>query len=263
VADRRSHNHGQIVAFLDQHHPDTAPGSPDPDQAPDDNKKGSRVIAKSGAQKRIDSALGGKRPDKNGRMVLVDLEISRSYRLLSRLFEEVPARLDDEDTEAAMAALRAKKRRGEARRHDAHRLAARFVLLNTNTAGGHQELERISELGRGKDGDPAAREVARLCRRVIKGVLDELDARGYWLGWGTDQEEAERQAAAADRRKTANVLAAAEGETGREAIVAYRELMLKTGSTATEAEELTAEHFSCSPLKVRKAVAEEKEPRAS
>lgn len=215
------------MKWLDKDYPDTAPGSPDPDQPYDDNKKGSRVVAKSGAQKRIDSALGGKRPDKKGREVVVDREIARSYSLLSRLFETVPAGISD-----------------------AHRLAARFVLLNVNTAGGMAELERIEDLGRG---DPAAKEVARLCRKVVRGVLDELDAMGYWLGWGTDADEAERQAAAADRRKKAAVLATSEGETGVQVIAAYRELMLKTGGTVEEAEDATMEHFGCGRWKVQQA----------
>jgi hypothetical protein len=230
LPDRRSHNHSQIIAFLDQHYPDSVPGSPPREQNYDQNKKGSRVVIRAGAYKRADSALGGKRPDKNGRMVVVDRELDRSYALLSRLFETVPAGISD-----------------------AHVLACRFVLLRANSAGGYQELERISELGRGKDGDPAAREVARLCRRVIKGVLDELDEMQYWLGWGTDRQEVERQQAAADRRKTAKVLATVEGETGHEAIAAYRDLMLKTGSTVEEAEDLTMEHFDCSRSKVQKA----------
>lgn len=254
---------GQIVAFLDKHYPDTAPGSPDPDQAPDDNKKGSRVIAKAGAQKRIDSALGGKRPDAKGRMVLVDRELARSYALLLRLFSEVPERLDDEDAEKARAALAKrppeKRGRGRVLRHDAHRLAARFVLLNPNTAGGHEELTRIEEIGREH---PDAKAVARLCRKAIRGVLDELDSMGYWLGWGTDEQEAERQAAAADRRKRGRVLATAEGLTGPELMRAYHDLILKTGGTVDGAVEATAEHFGCSVRKVYGALAEEKEGRA-
>lgn len=227
MSDRRSHNLDQTRAWLDRHYPDSAPGSPDPDQAPDQNKKGSRVIAKAGAQKRIDSALGGKRPDAKGRMLTVDREIARSDALLTRLLVRDP--------------------------EGPYRSVARFVLLNVNTAGGMVELERIEKIGR--DGDAAASVIGRMCRKVIRDVLDELDRMGYWLGWGTDQQEAERQRAAADRRKRGGVLATAEGQTGVEAIAAYRDLMEKTGHSAEEAKELTAEHFGCSVAKVEKATA--------
>lgn len=194
---------------------------------------------RAGAQKRIDSALGGKRPDKRGRMVCVDREISRSYALLRYLFETVPKTLSP-----------------------AHHLAARYVLLNVNTAGGYQELERVKALGRGRSGEPDAKEVTRLCDEVIAVVLSELDRRGYWLGWGTDQQEAERQRAAADRRKRGAVLATSEGETGQEIIAAYHDLMLKTGSTVEEAEDATMEHFGCGRRKVQYAVASEERETA-
>ncbi len=211
---------GQVIAFLDKHYPNSAPGSPDPDQAYDDNKKESRVILKGGAWRRVDSALGGK--DEKG---VVDRELARSYRLLLDLFEAAPG---------------------------AYRLAVRFVLLNVNTAGGYEELERIERVGR--NGDRAAKTVAKMCRKVIRDVLDELDERGYWLGWGTDAEDAERKAAAADRRRRQGILA--DESTAAEIIAAYRDLMERSGNGAEEAKRLTADHFGCSVSKVEKATSE-------
>ncbi len=229
MSARRAHNHGQIVAFLDKHYPNSAPGSPDPDQAYDDNKKTSRVILKAGAWKRADSDLGAR--DERGN--LVDLEIACSYRLLSRLFEEVPARLDEKE---------ARKKRY--RRGDAYRLATRHVMMNVNTAGGYEELLWIEDLGRS---DPAAKAVARMCRGVIRGVLDELDGLGYWLGWGTDAADLERQAAVKDRKtKGPN---ADEG-----AIALYYDLMARSHPEVNVCEYLTAQHFGLSMRTVRRAV---------
>lgn len=247
MSDRRDHNHGQIVAFLDAHYPNSMPGSPDRDQMFDDNKKTSRVILKGGAWKRADSALGGK----DGRGNTVDRELSRSYALLLRLFEAVPARLDDA-APGRRAPKKARDRSTRKVRVDLYRQATRNVLLNTNTAGGHEELERLGKLGRT---DPAARVVAGMCREVIAGVLDELDGMGYWLGWGTDEDVFGRREAVAARRT--------EGpEADGGAIAAYHELMARSYPEANVREYLTAQHFGISMRTVRRAVKAE-EAKAS
>ncbi len=214
---RRRHNEHYINHFLDVQYPNAMPGSPPREQIYDSNKPGSRVILKGPAWERVDSALGGM--DEKGEVV--NPEIARSYRWLCGLIDEA------------------------AGRSWAHRLATRYVLINPNTAGGHKELERLEDMN-----DEAATTVAKLCREVLESVLDRLDERGYFLGWGFDVDIKRKREAAADRRK-ASVLATEDDAL--EAIRGYYELMLQTDRTAAAAEVATSEQFQCGISKVRKA----------
>jgi hypothetical protein len=138
---------------------------------------------------------------------------------------------------------------GEAEAQSAeHRLVSRYVLINVNTAGGVQEVERLEKI-EGREAS-AAKTVAAKCREILTYVLDRLDERGYWCGWGFDQEVKQRREMAADRRK-ASVLATKED--AHRAIEAYYKLMLQTDRSAGAAEVATMEHFDCGAWKVREA----------
>jgi len=73
----------------------------------------------------------------------------------------------------------------------AHRLAARFTLLDTNTAGGYQKMERGTDLGRrqadGKNGDPAACKVS-----TNAGGSKQMAARGFLRHYGIEHQKAVR-----------------------------------------------------------------------
>jgi hypothetical protein len=143
---------------------------------------------------------------------------------------------------------------GEAEAQSAeHRLVSRYVLTNVNTAGGIQEVERLEKI-EGREAS-AAKTVAAKCREILAYVLDRLDERGYWCGWGFDQEVKQRREMAADRRK-ASVLATEEDAL--EAISAYYRLMKSMDRTSAAAEVATSEHMDCSVPKVRKAVSRHK-----
>ena len=79
------------------------------------------------------------------------------------------------------------------------------------------------------------------------GVLDELDALGYWLGWGTDADDLERRAAVKDRKTKGP-----DADEG--AIALYYDLMARSHPEVNIREYLTAQHFGLSMRTVRRAV---------
>lgn len=249
------------------------PGSPDREQLYDQNDPESRVLLKAGAWERVNSALraflrGDWREPPSSWNERMDVEAARSYAWVLGLVAQAEAKSAE------------------------HRLATRHVLMNTNNAGGWQEMERLETLGqRGRkmkevllreskaefgglvscmrwerkwckvcqglastarmeaDG-PAAKTIAKKCREIVAYVLDRLDERSYWLGWGLDVEVVQRREAAADRR-LAGVLATKED--AHRAIEAYYKLMRQTDRAEADAEVATMKHFQCSSWKVRTA----------
>jgi hypothetical protein len=215
--NRKMHNLGEIKAFLNRYYPDSAPGSPDPEQTFDDNKKGSRVIMKSGAYRRVDSRYADRHEQNHS-----DPAINESFVRLLRLFEKRSFDLSDD-----------------------HGMATRFVLLNVNSAGGYKELERLEDLQ-----DPDARQIAAMCREVIRMVLLVLEEQNYWLNVGPDETYRSKVQEAAVKREEEKRIGIMEAYRK---IVDYFDARLKAVGDIGTAEYETAERFDCSTRKVRNA----------